>query len=184
MHVDWKYPGLEIGCRDGQWTKYLVGMDPLYIADVHKEFVDSTAAAYPPEYQARLRQQVIRNSDLSALPKNQFGFVFSWNFFNYLPMYKIQHYLQQIYTLLRPGGVVWFSYNNADMTAAAEFADSYFMSYAPKSQLLPRCTEMGFEIISSADFDPAISWLELRKPGTLKTIKAHQVLGEIKWVNP
>ena len=184
LHVDWRYPALEIGCRDGDYTKFLVGCDPLYIADVHQEFLDSTIGNYTEEYQRRLRPYLITDMDVSMLPHNQFGFVFSWNFFNYLSMDSIHKYLQQIMTLLRPGGVFMFSYNKADMPAGAAYADSYFMSYAPKSMLLPMCERIGFEIKGSADLEPAVSWVELRKPGELKMIKSHQVLGEIKWVNP
>ena len=70
------------------------------------------------------------------------------------------------------------------MPASAAYADSYFMSYVPKSLLIPMCEQLGFEIISSTDLEPAVSWVEIRKPGELQMIKAHQVLGEIKWVNP
>ena len=184
LYVDWRTPGLEIGCRDGEYTSKLVSCDPLYITDIHQDFLDSTLSKFPEEYQRRLRPYLIDDMNLSMLPKNQFGFVFSWNFFNYLSLASIDRYLVQIFELLRPGGTFMFSYNNADMPAPAAYADSYFMSYVPKSQLLPLCTAHGFAIASSTDLDPAVSWLELRKPGELKTIKAHQVLGEIKYVNP
>ena len=184
LYVDWKFPGLELGCRDGYWTKYLVSCDPLYIVDEFQEFIDSTKQLFPSEYQARLRPYVIHNHDLSALPQNQFGFVFSWNYLNYVSLPNIQTYLKQVFDLLRPGGVFMFSYNNADMPAPAAYADSYYMSYAPKSQLLPMCLELGYEVVSTTDLEPAVSWVEIRKPGELKTIKAHQVLGEIKYANP
>lgn len=184
LYVDWRYPGLEIGCRDGNWTKYMVGCDPLYITDVFREFLDSTSSNYPTEYQARLRPYLITDQNLSMLPSGQFGFVFSWNFFNYLTLDNINHYLTQIFELMRPGGVLMFSYNNADLAAPAAYADSYFMSYAPKTKLLPLCLAAGYEIISSTDIEPAVSWIELRKPGKLNLIKAHQVLGEIKYANP
>ena len=70
------------------------------------------------------------------------------------------------------------------MPAPAAYADSYYMSYVPKSKLIPMCKQCGFTVTSSTDLDPAVSWVELAKPGELKMIKAHQVLGEIKWVNP
>lgn len=184
LYVDWRYPGLEIGCRDGEFTKYMVGCDPLYITDVHQEFLDNTMSNYPEEYQRRLRPYLIQDMNLDMLPSNQFGFIFSWNFFNYLTLDSIRKYLTQCFGLLRSGGCMMFSYNNTDMPAPAAYADSYFMSYVPKSMLLPLCEQLGFEVVSSTDLDPAISWVELRKPGTLTMIKAHQTMGEIKWVNP
>lgn len=184
MYVDWRYPGLEIGCRDGEFTEFLVSLDPLYITDVLQPFIDSTLSKFPAEYQRRLRPYMIKDHDLSMLPKQQFGFIFSWNFFNYVTITQLERYLEQSFDLLRPGGVFMFSYNNCDMPAAAAYADSYYMSYVPKSQLLPICERLGYELISSTDLEPAVSWIELRKPGELKMIKAHQVLGEIKYVSP
>lgn len=184
IYVDWRYPGLEIGCRDGEFTKHLVAFDPLYIVDVFAEFIESTKKNFPPEYQNRLRAYLIENMDLSRLPKNQMGFVFSWNFFNYITLQGMEIYLKQVFELLRPGGVFMFTYNNADLPAPAAYADSYYMSYMPKSQLLPICEQLGYEIVGSTDIEPAVSWVELRKPGTLHSIKAHQVMGEIKYVSP
>jgi hypothetical protein len=36
-----------------------------------------------------------------------------------------------------------------------------------------------FEILLSKDYEPAVSWLEIRKPGELSTVKGHQALGVI-----
>lgn len=184
LYVDWKYPGLEIGCRDGDFTQYMVSLDPLYITDDFQEFIDSTKSKFPVEYQRRLRPYLTTNMDLSKLPKNQIGFAFSWNYFNYITLENIEHYLVQVFDLLRPGGAFMFSYNNTELPAAAAYADSYYMSYVPKAQLLAVCEKIGYELISSTDLEPAVSWVEIKKPGELKTIKTHQVLGEIKYQAP
>jgi hypothetical protein len=47
--------------------------------------------------------------------------------------------------------------------------------------LAPMIESLGFEVVSSADYLPSTSWIEIRKAGTLSTVKAHQVLGEIKY---
>jgi SAM-dependent methyltransferase len=174
------YPALEIGCRDGEWTKFLIASDPLYLTDAHQEFLDSAVKDYPPEYQRRVRSYLVDNDDYSILPKNQFNFIFSWNNFNYKSLDTLKQTLKQIYTLLRPGGVFMFSYNNGDLPAGAAYAENYFMSYMPKSLVIPMCQMLGFEIVYSEDHEPAFSWIEIRKPGELKTSKAHQVMGEIK----
>jgi SAM-dependent methyltransferase len=180
LRTNWKYPALEIGCRDGEWTKLLVAGDPLYLTDVHQEFLDSAIKDYPAEYQRRTRPYLIKNLDYSILPQRQFGFVFSWNYFNYKTIDSIKQALKEVYNLLRPGGVFMFSYNNGDMPAGAAYAESYFMSYVPKSMLIPACQQVGFEIIESKDFEPCVCWVELRKPGELTTVKGHQALGIVK----
>jgi hypothetical protein len=79
-----------------------------------------------------------------------------------------------------------FTYNNADMPAGAGYAENYFMSYVPKSLLVAMCEGLGFTVIHTHEFDPALAWIEIKKPGTLKTVKASQALGEVKYrqVNP
>lgn len=182
LRTSWKYPALEIGCRDGEWTKTLVAGDPLYLVDVHQEFLDSAIKDYPAEYQRRTRPYLIKNGDYRILPQKQFGFVFSWNYFNYKTLDTIKAELKQVYNLLRPGGVFMFSYNNGDLPAGAAYAESYFMSYVPKSLLIPVCQQAGFDVVVSRDFEPAVSWVELQKPGELQTVKGHQALGIIKQI--
>ena len=79
LYANWKYPGLEIGCRDGEWTNTLVASDPLYMVDEHQEFLDSAIKDYPPEYQRRVRRYLVKDNDYSRLPQRQFNFIFSWN---------------------------------------------------------------------------------------------------------
>lgn len=179
LYTSWRYPGLEIGCRDGEWTQFMVASDPLYVMDRHKEFLDSTLSLFSPEYQRRLRPYQLVDHDLSALPDNQFGFVFSWGYFNYVSIDTIKKYLQQIYVKLRPGGIFMFSYNDGDTPAGAALAETFAQTYMPKSMLMTLVQSMGFEPVADFDCDGNVSWLEIRKPGVLHTSKAHQALGEI-----
>lgn len=182
-YSNWKFPALEIGCRDGEWTKHLVAGDPLYIVDSDPLFLDSTVSSFNAEYQQRIRPYCINGTDFTVLPQQQFGFVFSWNYMNYKGLESIKDYLKSVYKLLRPGGTFMFSYNNGDMPASAAYAESYFMSYIPKSILIPLCELVGFEITHAFDVKPTLSWIEIKKPGDLSTIKEHQVLGVIKKIN-
>lgn len=183
LHTNWRYPSLEIGCRDGEWTKYMVAADPLYITDQYKDFLDYTLDQFTPEYQKRLRNYLVRDVNFTALPQAQFAFVFCWNFLNYRSLDTIKEYLKAVRDLLRPGGVFMFSYNNGDRYDQAGYAEGHWMSYMPKSMLVPMCESIGFEILDSRDTrneGTAVSWIEVRKPGELTTVKAHQVMGEIK----
>lgn len=181
LYSNWQYPALEIGCGDGEWTTFLVASDPLYIADFFPEFLDSAVQQFEPVYQSRVRKYLIKDFyKIKDLPTNQFGLIFSYNFFNYLSLDTIKQYLLQCSEWLRPGGTVIFTYNNADLPAAAAYAETYFMTYVPKSILIPMAESIGFETIFSFDLDPAFSCIEFKKPGTLHSIKTGQTLGEIK----
>jgi SAM-dependent methyltransferase len=183
LHTSWQYPALEIGCRDGEWTQHLVAADPLYITDQYRDFITATKELFTPEYQQRLRSYLISGADMGVLPQGQMAFVFCWNFLNYRSLDTVKEYLKSVKELLRPGGVFMFSYNNGDMHECAGYSEGFWMSYIPKSMLVPMCESLGFEVIHTRDSrgeGTAISWIELKKSGTLETVKAHQVLGEIK----
>lgn len=179
-YTSWQYPALEIGCRDGEWTKFMVAADPLYLVDIDREFLDSAIKDFPETYQGRIRTYVAKDPDLSMLPQGQFGFIFSWNYMNYRGLESYKDYLKTAMNLLRPGGIFMFSYNNGELVAGAGHAENYFMTYIPKSMLVSLIYSLGFELVDSGDYDPAVSWVEVRKPGTLSTIKTTQVLGKIK----
>lgn len=184
LYSNWQYPALEIGCRDGEWTKYLVASDPLYIADFFPEFLSSAVKQFPELYQGRVRKYLIQDFyKISNLPKNQFGLIFSYNFFNYLSIDGIKQFLLQSIVWLRPGGTLIFTYNNADLPAAAGYAESYYMTYVPESLLIPLAESIGFETVYRYNCDPAYSIIELQKPGQLKSIKVGQTAGEIKHIN-
>jgi SAM-dependent methyltransferase len=183
FHSTWKYPALEIGCRDGEWTQYLVASDPLYITDQYRDFLISAVENFTPEYQQRVRSYHVRDANFDSLPTGQFGFIFCWNFLNYRSLDTVKEYLKSVKELLRPGGIFMFSYNNGDIHEQAGYAEGFWMSYLPKSMLIPMCESIGLEVVYSNDVrgeGTAISWIEVKKPGTLETVKAHQVLGEIK----
>lgn len=187
QYSDWHYPALEIGPGDGIWTEHLVGFDPLYLVDQYNEFLESTKRKFPAEYRNRLRCYTVGvteddDTDISFLPDNQFGFIFSWNLFNYFPLEHVRKYLTHCFRVLRPGGTMMFSYNNGERASCAEFVEEGYMSYMPKSLLVSLVANLGFDSITTFDEEDYISWIEIRKPGTLETNKAHQVLGEIKLV--
>ena len=179
LYTNWRYPALEIGCRDGEWTQYMVAADPLYIVDPFQEFLDSATQQFPLAYQNRLRKYVLKDNNLDPLPQNQFGFVFSWGYFNYLGVETVTQMLAQLYAVMRPGGVCLFSYNDGDTPNGVGMAENFGQSYMPKSLLIPTCRSKGFEIISEQSYESNIHWLEIRKPGELHTVKANQPLGKI-----
>jgi hypothetical protein len=83
---------------------------------------------------------------------------------------------------LRPGGSIIFTYNNADLPAAAAYAENYFMTYVPESVLVPMAESIGFKTVYLYNCDPAFSIIELRKTGELRSIKVGQTAGEIKYI--
>jgi hypothetical protein len=117
---------------------------------------------------------------MTKLPHNQFGFIFCWNHFNYLPMPEIQKYLTDITTLLRPGGTCMFSFNDCETFHGAKHVEFGGVFYTTKTMIVKAVTDLGLEVTESFSFETAwhnMSWIEVKKPGELTTIKAHQTLG-------
>lgn len=180
---DWKYPALEIGCRDGEWTRHLIASDPLYIADVFPEFLQSALEQFPEIYRARVKKYLIKDYKIENLPINQFGLIFSYNYFNYVSFHNMKEFLQQAMLWLRPGGSFVFTYNNADMPISASLAEGFFMSYIPKHMLIAEAERIGFEHTFSCDYLPSYSAIEFKKPGELKSVKFGQPAAEVKVKN-
>jgi len=183
-NVTYEYPVLEIGCRDGEWTKYLVAGDPLYIAEYTEEFLHNASNQFTRQYEPRIRKYLIKDNTIANLPKNQFNFIFSYNFFNYLAFDTIKQWMRDAYEWLRPGGIIMFTYNNADFGYGAGMAESGTQSYCPMSLLVPMCESIGLtyhdhhDYVKDIGYTP-LSWIQFKKPGRLSTIKAGQALGKI-----
>ena len=193
----WKVPGLQLHCRYiGHQTKnyatanfrtiVMAACDPLYLAgndDITLQ--DMLAAGYAEEYQRRVRLYKIANRDLSGLPQAQFGLIVCWDFLNYLSMDAVKWYLDACIRLLRPGGVLIFSYNNCDLERSAQLVDNRQACWATKTLIENLAVSLGYELITTTDLKTNdelttwVSWAEVRKPGVVKTVKASQAMGAI-----
>lgn len=178
----WQYPAIEIRPAFGQITDIIKGCDPLYLVDTDEKLLDNVKTRWTPTYQRRLRYYTINETNKNlfhALPDNQYGFVVSVDFFNYKTINIINNYLLEIFQKLRPGGTFMFNYNNCDLPYAARNVENNFCCYTPGHKLVELAKNAGFEITRQEDQFENISWLELKKPGELTSIKGGQTLGEI-----
>ena len=174
------YACLEIGPGDSIWTQFLVAGDPLYIVDVHQEFIDSTRSVFPAPFQKRMRSYLLdfpNRYSLEKLPQGQIGFIFSWNVFDYFPKYETKLYLESCFKVLRPGGSMLFSYNNCNTEHGASLASIAAKSWMTEETMVSICQDIGYDIEINENGND--SWLVITKPGELKTVKTHQALGEI-----
>ena len=192
---NWRYPGLHIFPKSKELIDLTVGLDPLYLA--YQSVDDPTiklliehnfnelANYYAVEYQNRLRKYPIVNYKFDQLPQNQFSFILCWDFFNYVSFPTIKDCITQIVSLLRPGGTFMFSYNNCDIYESVISTEFSSMSYVTKDMIKDCCREQDdiiffdYPVEIDGNISSYVSWCELRKPGVLTTVKAHQVAGKI-----
>lgn len=190
QYCNWHYPGLQIRCSNSEWIDCMITSDPLYLTDsIEDQNIDikltNLISHYPAQYQGRLRLYSIIGHDFSKLPAEQFSIIVCWDFLNYIELDSIAEYMRQMFALLRAGGVFMFSYNNCDIIESASLAEGNDMSWASAHAIKQLCNDIGYEVITFEDHSTGdahiayVSWCEIRKPGVLTTVKAHQVAGKI-----
>ena len=183
QYNDWRYPGLQLYPQDKSWVDCMVGCDPLYLVSDTLETLEQITATYPELYQARLR--LYKFNQWESLPQGQVGFALLWDYLEYCTPEAMRHYLSKIAEVLRPGGVLMFSYNNCDLKESMLLAERGTLNYNHRDLVEQIITELGYEVLKFEDAEtgndqyPWISWAEIKRPGELNTVKAHQVLGKI-----
>jgi hypothetical protein len=182
-YTDWKYAGLVIRPYHSPWIEDLVALDPMYFVDTHKGLMYPVTGQFPPEYQRRLRCYVIDEFSnrpiFEALPQQQFGFVYSFDYFNFRPLEVIKKYLSEIFGLLSNGGTFFFSFNDCDRQGGVVWAEKHFCCYTPARLIYEHAVEVGYEIVRKEIVDAASTWVELKKPGQLTSIRGGQCLAGI-----
>jgi hypothetical protein len=183
-YCDWLYPSLIVYPREKKWLlSTVVSSDPLYLMQHNSVELKYLIEDFSEVYKNRLRCYTTNN--FSKLPQEQFRFVLLWDFLNYISFDQFKFYLKEIFNLIRPGGGFMFSYNNCDLHEPAKLAESNDNSYANARIVKTLVETIGFEIIKFEDLATGnaltthISWVELRKPGQLVTVKSHQALAQI-----
>lgn len=184
LHSDWHHAAMVIRPGRGEWLPFMVGCDPLYLVDSRSSLLEHSISQFPPEYQRRLRKYTLKEQDpdnqvLRDLPNAQFGFCLVLNFFQFKPFEIIKFYLAEIYRKLKPGGVVAFTFNDCDRWGGVELAERCFMCYTPGSLMLGLAESLGLEIQQRYDIDNSNTWVEMKKPGTLTSIRGGQSLAKI-----
>jgi SAM-dependent methyltransferase len=184
-HSSWKYPGLFIRPEHGKYVSHMTASDPLYIMDETSDLMYPVKKLWNKEYKSRIRYNLInerRGEMFCKLPNNQFGLIIAMNFLNHKPLEIMKKYLKEIWTLLRPGGIFIFTYNNCNLPLAVRNFEQSLYSYTPETLVSPLVSMLGFEIINSYNA-PAenVSWLELKKPGVRGTLRGGQCLGKIQY---
>lgn len=180
---DWQYPGMIIGAGRADWITHLVGLDPLYLVDTDQALLDPAVFRFKPQYQQRMRTYVVPERQprpiLAALPDGQFSLVFAYNFFHYRPFELVCKWLSEIFYKLRPGGTLFFTFNDCDWAHAVALTERHFMCYTPGHRIVQHLSGVGFHIQEHTRGEGDVYWIEARRPGELTTMRAGQNLAKI-----
>ena len=182
-YVDWQHPGMIIRPGVEKFIEDIVGYDPLYLVDQEHELLMPAFDRFPEEYQRRLRLYTVReNVDseiLDKIPHSQFGFCLAYNFFEFKPFEIVRKYMTEVYHKLKPGGTFIMTFNDCDRDKAVKLAEQRYACYTPGSLVRELATTIGYTQNFSWDNDGPTTWLELRKPGVLTSLRGGQSLAKI-----
>jgi len=187
-YISNQYATLQISPGYGDITQYILAGTPLYIADDDHLMLEQFQGEFFNEVmRRRTNYYVVNDKDadpLNALPKAQIGFCIIIDYFNFRTVDIIKKYLQGLYNILRPGGIAIFTFNNCDYPKGIDKVDEMYYCYTTESEMQDVCKKLGFDIIKLVardydELDHGISWLEIKKPGVLSTIRASQGLAQI-----
>ena len=181
--TNWQYPGMVIRPAHSPGLDHLVAFDPLYLVDTHEDLFSPVKKLFTTEYQRRLRYYVIEEDSTQPifwnLPHTQFGLVYAFRYFEFKPWEILQQYIDEVFDLLRPGGSFLFSFNDCDQWRAVGSVENFFCYYTPGRLVRARAQERGYEIVDIHSDASGTAWIDLRRPGTLNSIRGGQALASI-----
>ena len=183
-YSSWHHAAMVIRPGSTELLDSLVSFDPLYVLDRTYDLLEPCVSHFPEQYQERLRQYTIDdvNKDhlLEKIPNNQFAMCVAYMYFNYKPLEVIKQYFNEIHEKLKPGGTIAFTFNDCDRIAGVKLAEQRFCCYTPGYLIKELARSIGFEITYEwFEESGPVTWLELKKPGVLTSIKGGQSLGKI-----
>jgi hypothetical protein len=182
-YSNWQYPGMVIRPVQSPGLESLVAFDPLYLVDTHEDLLAPVRLLFTSEYQRRLRYYVIEeytSTDIFVnLPQKQFGFVYAFYYFDFKPLEIIQKYLDEVFLLLRSGGTFLFSFNDCDQWRAVGSAEHHFHCYTPGRLILQHARNIGYEIVHVHSDLSGTTWVEVKNPGVLDSIRGAQALAKV-----
>ena len=156
--------------------------NPFYVADIYGESF-SLLEHLPGRIKNRVIVRCLGKEDNqvglhNVFPSGQFGFVLVWNLFNYFTEELIREWLEQINQLLRPGGRVFFTYNNCLDPVNAHFIDVQRNGFMIPSRLELIAQETGMQVCEFGHIQ-STHWAVLSRPGEFRSIRVTPGVGQI-----
>jgi hypothetical protein len=182
-YVGWQHSAMIIRPGFESYINDMVSCDPLYLIDLKHELLQPSIIQYNELYQQRLRNYVVteKNQDqiLNRLPDSQYGVVLAYNYFNFRPFEVIRQWLTEILQKLKPGGTLLMTFNDCDRDKAVMLVERRYCCYTPGKLLIQLAETLGYEVLFQWHDNGPSTWLELKRPGTLATLRGGQTLAKI-----
>jgi len=166
---EWQYAGVELNPSIGKFTRVMLGCDILYAYTGNVIDEDSIASKFNPFY---IEKRLMYYNNLGDLPQGQIGLAVSIGCYEFWPMDPIKDEMQQVFELLRPGGIFIFTYNDCEHEHGLDLCGNDYRAYQTRELMGKMAQSMGFDIEKEcACNDNAHSWMIVKKPGKRSTQK-------------
>ena len=182
-YINWQHSAMIIRPGIESFIDSMVALDPLYLVDLNHDYLAPALSKFNSQYQNRLRTYTVKEEldqdILVQLPNNQFALCFVYNYFNFRPFEILKKYLDEIYEKLTPGGVLVMTFNDCDRASAVQLVENFYCCYTPGYLVRELALSIGYEIEYSWNDPGPTTWLELKKPGTMTSLKGGQTLAKV-----
>jgi hypothetical protein len=182
-YINWQHSAMIIRPGIESFIDSMVALDPLYLVDLNHDYLAPALSKFNSQYQNRLRTYTVKEEldqdILGQLPNNQFALCFVYNYFNFRPFEILKKYLDEIYEKLTPGGVLVMTFNDCDRASAVQLVENFYCCYTPGYLVRELALSIGYEIEYSWNDPGPTTWLELKKPGTMTSLKGGQTLAKV-----
>ena len=182
-YIDWQHSAMIIRPGIENFIDSMVALDPLYLVDLSHDYLAPALSKFNNQYQNRLRTYAVKEDldqeILGQIPNDQFALCFAYNYFNFRPFEILKKYLDEIYQKLTPGGVFIMTFNDCDRASAVQLVENFYCCYTPGYLVRELAVSMGYELEYSWNDPGPTTWLELKKPWTLTSLKGGQTLAKV-----
>ena len=183
----WKFPTCIVNAQFSQMVEQVLAGDVVYLIDVDADLIQKQISNFNPAVQRRMKSHKIYNwheieldQYISAtqqhnrwsLPLGQIGIMLVSGIFERFNTEMIGIALNQIKPLMRPGGKIFFTVNNADSPAGATNVAIKANGYTTEAKLRKLAEENGLIFKSwESVITQTFALVEIAMPGLLQSSK-------------
>jgi cyclopropane fatty-acyl-phospholipid synthase-like methyltransferase len=116
---------LDIGCGAGAYLKAYEDDYEAVGIDIHEDMI-AVGRVYAP------KATFILNDIMDEKFTMKFKFIFSIGVLEFIPPSRLSGFLEKIYDMLEPGGIMYLNYPHSSSKKAMYFPDLYYVEYSPQ----------------------------------------------------
>lgn len=167
-YSDWRWAGIDMNPGHGKFTHQMLACDPFYVYDNDNTDIEKVKNKFNDFFSER---RLMAYSDVETLPINSIGLAINICEFEFLPMDPIKDKLRTVFNILMPGGHFIFTYNDCEKRQSLEQCAYDYRSYNTKTLMESLAYSIGFDIEQSNCINDIDSYMVVKKPGNINSIK-------------